>query len=468
MYYAYSSKDEILISDDFFEVCAELHTVTKNKKNIQHFLDHWTFPTGRTFFNEIHRMIPQRVYQLINGKLLTKPRVFKKVGNTFSDFKETLFNTLTYESDSETTNGIFFSGGVDSLLLASGMEKLGLQTKLYTGFSHPEFDSSDTDLNVSDFFANKYNWDLKQVKCNFKNIDISIIDSIIYSMPMSSHVSLMFLKLSQAMKKDGVTKAFSGQNMDSLYNLGPTTPFSINKSSIADSVRRSFLTDNYFNTVSERSLASSYDKLFYDFYAQIISKAYGFFKGTKFTPPRSASELVDNYKKSNDYVIFSKSGLGFTSNENINIRDELITYKVENFLMSGAPQVIHSSSNLNDIKCSLPYSSNLFVNYFRSNAMTYVDILKPKKHVYQCLKEFGINYSDIKIDKKKNNRKQKTYHDWSSSLLSECLYGQTLVSELHHMSKKSSETEAQFLQRLLSNYWVKKVFEKVEKICQIY
>lgn len=478
VYMATSHSGNIFYSDDFFELCKLLGEVTKDVPSINHFIDHWTFPINKTYFMEISRLTPSVLYQHNAEGVITHQCGLRSSTDVlvssdtdmYNSFKKGIDETIKMQASSDK-NALFLSGGVDSVLIGLVFNKLSIPFKAYTSVVDPEFNSSVDDDFDSRMISNVLGWEHETVRSKLDDIPIDYIDKVLFSMPMSSHMSLDFIALVSKMKQDGIRSGFSGQNMDSLYNLGPTSRLSFSMSNMADLLRRTFLTDQYFRSLNDVKGGNQIENYMWRGVGHIGSAIYSAFKKIKYIPPVCASELIYNYCHSNDYIVFtnSKSGNAVSpdsSNRMLNcneVRADLLNYKVNNYLMTGAPQAIYQAGRVEDFDVFLPYSSEKMVKVFRGLSMGYKDIAYPKRFVYRYIHELaGMPYKKLLTGRKVS--KQISYHKWSTKMLESTLFGRSLKSSVGELAKPEGYTDAQLLQHYFAKYWEKKIFEKLSEL----
>jgi len=477
IYCAKSQRGNDLYSDDFFEICTSIGSVSESSVSIEHFIDHWTFPTGSTYFKEVKRLVPGVSYKYENGKVVSfqngqKTREVTKATDAqiYQGFKDGIDNTISMQAD-KLNNGLFLSGGVDSVLLGMVMQKLDIPFKGYTSIVTPAFNSSDEDNYDSQLISKKLGWEHETISNNLDDLSIDYIDDVLFSMPMSSHICFHFISLVAKMKEDGLSVGFSGQNMDSLYNLGPTSRLSFNMSSMADTLRRSFLTDQYFSSMKNVLGGNWLENLIWKSLGSIGKTAYNSFKGGGYCQPKNSEQLVHNYCHSNDYIVFTNAKEKAMGNSDAchkpilpqNVRGELLQYKINNFLMTGAPQSIYQSGRVKEFDVMLPYSSEIMVDVFKQFSMGYKDILQPKRYVYQYIKELSGQSYDQLLQGRKTSA-EMSYHNWSVLALEKSKFGQSLVNYVGDLDRPKGFTDAQMLQRYLAHYWKKKIFSKLAEL----
>lgn len=468
VYYSLLSDGVFVLSDSLIEIVKSHGKVTYDKASVDYFLKHWTFPTGKTYFHEIERFVPGSKYKIGKTKLIAenvsygKKHQMQTDEEIYSQFKSNIDSAIC-ESATDN-NSIYFSGGADSLLIALILSKYNITFTLYTSKNIPEFGSNKSDVFKSVGMADKFGWKHRVIDIDLDKFSVDKLDPIVQKMPLSSHSVFDFKILSEAMVSDGVTNSYSGQNMDNLYNYGPTTPLSFNKSSIADLIRRMFLIEPYFKVLDKNcSEVNILARAIWKITAWVGAIAYGFFKKIKCRPSSSCGELIYNYISSNDYITFTcGDGAPLVGDvAHSEVREKLLDYKIKNYMMSGPPQAIYQSGRDSGLNVVLPFSTSKVVNSFYGMSMGYQDILNPKRYVYQYIKELaGQSYSEIYKSKEED---ALTYQEWCFEMLNHTVFGQSLIKKININNVKVKDlTEAHKYQNYLTEYWHVSVMEAVK------
>ncbi len=118
-------KEEIIISDNFFEICKELEEVNFNLEAEKHFIKTSSMPTGTTWVKEVETLISHKVYFFKSKKFISESIEFQKYTLTkeelYEKFKLELNKTIKrYEKGK---HALLLSGGADSRLLALLMKE---------------------------------------------------------------------------------------------------------------------------------------------------------------------------------------------------------------------------------------------------------------------------------------------------------------------------------------------------------
>jgi hypothetical protein len=461
VYYARSG-GKFYLSLSLADLASHLDSEISNEQR-QKLYSNWTCDTGKTVYQDINRVKPGDILDV--GSLKFHRKRFAdytqvKAANV-DDFNESVTSSIEGLACKTDKVGVLFSGGADSLLVCLTLDRLGMPFVCYTAFPKQEFDSAIDDKFKAVTMAQYFGWEHQLVEVDFEKNEISDLDQFIFNMPQSVHLGIYFKALVDKAKNDGVTVLFSGQNMDSLYNLGPTSLFDFSKSAVADFIRRCFLNSTYFKFLQVKGISGLISKLIAFGFALPFSVAYSLFKRKVYFPSWSKADVINSYQLSTDYSTFTKYGSKRCSKSmenNVEVKTSLLDYKIENFLMTGAPQAIHTSCRLSEIRAALPFSSETMIKTFYRLPLRVKDILYPKYFVYSLIKELaGKSYSDIR----KESSHGKTpgyvgidYQEWCRTVLPKTRFGKSLYKAVDN-NGLSGSTPAQQLMDRLARYWVK-------------
>lgn len=458
-------KEEIIISDNFFEICKELEEVNFNLEAEKHFIKTSSMPTGTTWVKEVETLISHKVYFFKSKKFISESIEFQKYTLTkeelYEKFKLELNKTIKrYEKGK---HALLLSGGADSRLLALLMKENNLDFETYTVRSFPYADSALQDVEIAKEISKELNVKNNIVDIDFRKLKVEDLDLIIENMPNTSHVSLGFLSLIKEASNNGCNKIWCGQNADNLYNLGPSGKVSFSFIGIMNLYKRFYLCEEYFNYLQNKK------NLMYGLIAFTGNFIYSFLKKEKTFLPNDLLSLIDNYKNSYDYTVFSTDKKENFSKiiEVEKVKQKLFKYKVENYLKSGPSQVIDVASSLYNIKdFILPYSSENMLSVFSNIKLNFKNILKPKEYIYIYIKELSLKYNKKitkydYISKKDLLEKYQNIEDIHSSYMSimtKTNFGKEL-SNLTLQNKPKGYTGVQYLQTCLNYYWKLKVIK---------
>lgn len=116
--------------------------------------------------------------------------------------------------------GLFFSGGVDSTVIAITLKKLGVDFVCYTAAMTGEGLKEAEDLTYSRIIAKKYDFELKEVLVDINDVEEKIkktINLIEDNNVVKTGVGLTFLSVCEEAQKDGIRVMFSGLGSEEIF-----------------------------------------------------------------------------------------------------------------------------------------------------------------------------------------------------------------------------------------------------------
>ncbi|MDB9959425.1 asparagine synthase-related protein [Gammaproteobacteria bacterium] len=454
-------QNNIYLFDSFYYFDELQNTPQSELKSSNFFINNFTYPPGITGINNIYRIIPGRTYTW-NGKNLSCQSIpikqFKdqNYGEQLEDILSKVMMSRLQSDGSikDSEIGVLFSGGIDSILLVQCLLYNNIKPVLITAVSLKGFDSSAIDAHRSKILADY--WGLSHYLAEAPLDENSMMNCWNYlrrSAPMAVHTGIFFEAAFKEAKRLGLKVLFSGQNADTFYNLGPTSKLSFNKSDIADTFRRFFLSDFFIHSLPHKSqLEGVLDKI-----RRVPSKTI-LFLGVKIlnflTPnqkvyvPQNIEEAVTAYKNRPDYIIFPNDNDLKEAEviESQGFFEDIYSYKVEGFVMTGAPQVIYSYGNKYDIDVMLPYSSEEIISTFFNMPKKLLNVLSPKKEIYKSserldknLPRFPVNH-DFASD-------YPSYHEW-------LIQNWSFIKDINASGQSELNNAGDFMHEL-SRFWTK-------------
>jgi len=329
---------------------------------------------------------------------------------------------------------------------------------------------------VADFLGLKH----LIINSDFNEYSIISLAKIIENMPLAAHLSLGFLSLSKKAAEMGIKKVWSGQNADSLYNLGPTAKKSMSK---GDYIKRFYLSKQYICSFPDIS-----DKIplrfLYRTAGELGMLAFRIKRGLNIRQPKTFKEFLNAYENSEEYL-----PLPFKDKSLIdkNIFNNSLSYsdakklffdrKVQSFITGRDPRVIYAAAEEFRIKAILPYSATNMIFFFRHLEMNLVDVLKPKKFIYRYLEELYGKKQYKKLYLLKNEEYQSksesflTWEDWQKAVIQDTKFGQELKKETEKINlprdfieRIKNSCDLFNIQHLLGIFWLKSILEKIKNL----
>ena len=184
---------------------------------------------GNTFFKDI-RYLKAGFYIQINRKKSYKIRSFKKIKNTFFDYKklstekeytnklyELLESSVLKTLHGDKKVGLFLSGGIDSVSIMALIKKISPNTNIKTfsaAFEEPSSKNIVGETLIAKKMSDYYN-------CDFNAVVISendLTNNLKYTeQPQGSFIETTIDKLSKKSFEMGTNIALSGEGIDEMF-----------------------------------------------------------------------------------------------------------------------------------------------------------------------------------------------------------------------------------------------------------
>lgn len=413
IYYA-ETEEGFILSDDIFWIANQLRYVYIDLKMQVYFLKKGYLPQGMTLFHNIRRFVSNSTVKFNNGKLVNNELKYSddsKFNNMddneiYSLFKETINNVV--KSTITKDSGIFLSGGVDSRLLLAISKEYVENVTCISNCSSPYFWSNCSDVMTAERIAMLTNDKIIVDSIDYECLQIEELDPIIKKMPFSVHTGMNFKKMCLSASKAKVSNVLCGQNMDTLYNLGPTERMALDLHGISQWFKRFYLSEEYFKTLPDVTGEGRFvDKMIARIGEQMFAKVT---HQPDLRLPSTAVELVENFIHNNDYTVF-----GLSSGYQGEVREKQFTpYEVKkelfqakfSYLKGGDSQAVEVGGYLNGQKIYLPYSDYRMIEFFSQLRLRRKDVMAPKRFSYMYLKEFSRKYGTQFASFEKPGKKQ--------------------------------------------------------------
>lgn len=390
--------DGVCLSDDLFELCCLAGRITVDSEMMAFFKIRGFCPVGKTMFREIARLRPDGLYRFRDGSLVredyetaARPLGPEDDEEAYRIFKETLGRSI--DRDLTEKNCVLLSGGVDSRLMYLLLKERTEQVPLVTCRMEPGFMENILDVWRAEQVAGLTGNPIRVVTHDMGKARFDELLPVIRRNPLSVHASLHYLAMfREAAKVPGVT-VWSGQNMDTLYNLGPTERPSLSFHGVAQWYKRSYLSEEYFRTLDGvEGKGALKDRIIAEVGLRLFRRTTG---DRRLTLPKSPGELVGNFASAVDYTVFGGRGASphtiETPISTFGLKRGLYREKIA-FLKGGDPQAIEAGAYFQGARAVLPYSSQEMVRFFDRLRLTRRDVWSPKRFSYRYLKEFVPKY----------------------------------------------------------------------------
>lgn len=471
IFYMQGEENNLHISDDFFKLitaCSQ-KGVNFDKESIDFFFSNGYYQSGKTAFIECKRLIPGAIYIVEDNNLkkISKRKIkYSDKEFSYNNFEKKFESTIEYLSDKNKV-GVMLSGGVDSTSVAIALSKFNRNIKSYTMRNYPKMNILEKDIYGAKGTSLFLGIEHKTVNINFEKLEEYDFAKYVKANPMATHLSVTFDAIIKCMMDDNIQLAFTGQNLDTLYNFGPTTSFSFTRSGLTDFFRRFYLTSEYTKSIDlyNKKLLPNLGAFALKNIGELGASLFSIYKGKRYYPPRNNSELVKNYKRSVDYVTFSKNKIPQTNKINSidisNVHYHLLKDKIENYIMSGDSQVIRRAGDLYSVRTFFPFSTESMMNFWSAQTLNWKDLLMPKRFIHMYVKK---NYPDFYKRKSfRINSAGLPPHDWANEIINLPLFKRFEELKFYNYTNNERTTPMQKVQQLLSSYWFHKSISILEE-----
>ena len=474
LYYAYFDKN-ILITDDFYMLCKKIGKLSLSDMTKKYFIAKGYCPRGRTLFNEIFRLLNYSICQIHEGKLEfdvldNQDQPIENDDENYCFFKRTLNEVVDGYDLSHP--GMLLSGGADSRLLLLLLLERTRNVQITTGHILPNAYENCEDVFKAKKIGRLVGNETHVVDLDFRQVKIDELFDYVTWMPCCTHLSILFKAICQKLRNLGANTVWSGQNMDAVYGLGPTNRFSFTREGIGLTLRRFYLTEEYFRMLPDVAGKA-------DFRTKILA-CLGcslFNVGKKehdFHLPISSKELIYNFEIAPDYSVLSHGEAGREfSNEfddrskqisTMEIKKKLFSCKLA-FLKGGDAYSIVSSGKMNGLQAVFPYSDAKLIRYFENTQLHWLDVKKPKRFVYRYISEFEDKYgraiSEFSSVSKNEIVSQFGHVQNMGDIYKTILHKTEFGMDLSDKAGMSNSKDINF-QHYLSSFWIKKEIEILE------
>jgi len=463
IYYG-ETESYLIISTKIDDICKYFDQLNVSDFDLTFFLLHGYCLPGKTYFNEIKR-IPLGHYLDINDsnkiELIKFLDYFKGNFVNYEKFREVLRDTIKFtlvEKDYEKEI-ILLSGGVDSSVLLGIIKDYTDNIKAVTFSYTPSFEINGKDVERSNLITKKFNVEHEIIEIDIKSLQVSELEEITLKMPFAAHFSIPFIHTFQYFKNNN-NRFWSGQNCDSLYNLGPTEKYSF--------IHRFLISTPY---IKMNKGIYGYEKYTIQkkIIDSIITAYYQTFYHTKVSIPKDFDDLVQYFQESNQYLAlkfaeekrFPKESQHQERIIKVNEANSvLFDSKLASFFSGRDNKVLSNSADLFNLTCNLPYSQANMIHLFRNLSKDFTDVIFPKKYLYKLAFELYGLKNEFSFHISGNYIKNE---EWWDNLINQSNIGFELrqLNDSQWIEKISTTTQGKF-QNLISNYWFRTVTKNIE------
>ncbi|MGZ4881168.1 MAG: asparagine synthase-related protein [Halobacteriota archaeon] len=424
--------EELILSDDFFDVAGAMGTLEYRKDELDYFVKHRYCRAGQTFFRGVYRLAPGTMLFLdADGTTSLKPCLddFQGVKLEYETFKRAFRSTLQsiVDSDAGMNDVVLLSGGVDSSLLLAALQQITNVSTL-TLRSEPPFDYYEADGVRSRRITSKLSVPNDFVVVDYYDEDIDRLLPLVASMPFGAQLSTPFLLAFGTLRKGNV-RAWSGLNCDSLYNLGASYRRGfVQRFLVSEAYLQ--MQDGVKNHERYRLIKKIADKLICRHMANAL--------GITAQAPQTFEQLSYFFFNSDDHLALNTDADAFFTKEIQTPRTEdalsakeayrtLYDEMLGAYCTGGDIKALHCCGNLNGIQVALPYTKANMVHLFRSNVLSWMDILFAKRYVYKFARELGLSKHTF-IVKPSDLGRGLSEKAWEHAIINDTAFGDELAS----------------------------------------
>ncbi|SDP58876.1 hypothetical protein [Selenomonas ruminantium] len=470
--------NEIIISDNLYKLAARLGKLTINKSNYERFILKGYFSSEDTLFNEIHRFSNFSVYGILAGNFRKYEIPFTKTVDTedekqYQKFKDVLNEIV--DRKLSATPCLLLSGGADSRLLLlllkeriKDLQAINMQYAL-------SMTNNLNDIILAEKMSKVVGCKLHKVCVGFGEKELDTLYDVAGIMPNCTHLSIGFDEMIHTVSKLRFDSIWTGQNMDNLYNLGPTGQFSLSKAGLGEALKRFYLSEEFFLTLEDvEGTPSKITSLVGSLGKCMLRIAR---KNTKINLPNSSDKLIDNFAHSPDYWPLSFTGREVNNKKLIRrnpfeVKQKLYKNKI-NYFNSGDAKVIDFLAYKYGINAIFPYTDMRMIDFFSGLHLTMKDVLYPKRYVYRYISEFIPKYGKeitqftaTKHDKKifAKDHEALGINEWIVYLLDRTVFGNGLKKALEKVEDGLIDDRSPTrLQAGLSSFWIQTIINKLKE-----
>lgn len=419
--YMHENDEEIILCDSVFEFADICENEKYDYYQILYFLAHGEVWNEGTFFENIKILAPSKLYSLTKGLLNRKYLKTPQYDFAKSKLKDVMGDMLSGLSNANTNKPIalMFSGGKDSTFIARLMHKHNLDFKaFFFTYERPTFRSNISDEARASFLANKMGINFHNEKVDAYKVLKESIFEIVKNLPFDFHISIAQKSIIDCAKKQNCYMVLTGQNADSLYNLGSTGEirpffaivkfiFGIYEGNRGYEVRellsryfqQSFFLNKLYNKSHNwlplllwkrinPSISLTVENLLNGF----VSSANGM-PQVELSIPFATTEGAKIYHNKNIAII---NELMTTLDEGItyNVRDLMLRIKLLGHCQSRDVRCITEWAKNNGLDNCQVFSSAPVFSYLTQIKMTMKDVLHPKREIQNYL-DNEFDYSSL-------------------------------------------------------------------------
>lgn len=348
-------------SDDYLSLISILgrKKLTINEDELQYWDSQGYTTGGSTFFNEIKKIEPHTIIEISSAgmEMTSYFKEFKVESQSLELFKESILNdinnTISRIKKLKKVNVLCFSGGMDSVLIASQLSKNEVEFSAIYFLVEPYEKQNYTDYQKAIKVAKFMGINLEPIVIKVhKEVSDELLGSIADEMLFDKHPSIIhFVSSKKIGDKFGPnTLIINGQTSDSIFSYGPSCGFS----------------KSFSEPLARLSLYRSLGLL-----NRIGCYIYSKKLKIKLNVPKNESQYFLSFIDHVQYKLYFREKANYkyldkyiklkTKNV-IDKNNKRMVLKINTFIQGSDNQVVNKSASLNGVSVVMPFASAGIVN----------------------------------------------------------------------------------------------------------
>lgn len=461
LYYSFGC-NELVISDNIFELINELEKLEINGNNIDFFLKKGYCRSGETYFSNVFRIPPTKLLTFNKDhsdftlKNCFNEYFFDKID--YSVFKNALESTISLLSSQNKKNLVLLSGGLDSSVIAGVLKNYGLDVSAITLKMEPCMNFNISDIKRSEKISEKLDLKREIVSLDFDRIhedDFQKILTLIPKIPFSPHLGYNFIKIFESTPNNH--NLWCGQNSDALYNFSITPRFLY--------INRFLLSNIYLKMVPGVKGSNRY-KILKKSIDHLLEFSLNKIYHKKFKSPKNIHQLLYFFNESENYLAFSDKNQTVNIEHSPNILSSndvtkmILDEKMGSYVTGGDHKLVVATAEFLDRHVLFPYSYGNMVLLYRNLYRGIFDVFYPKRFLYlYAKKELGLDRNFFYKDQNSNCLNVKK---WEKEILHNSSFGRLIRENINNMNLfNCSKNDNLNLNEHIHLLWISQVIKTI-------
>lgn len=442
----FSKEEELIkVSSSLDSVARWRGEVKIDEQELAFFRRNGYLKRSKTFFKNIRRVGPKQKLFIKNEEVwIEYCSVEATTRPDYNTFRRVFSESVDHLCDSTKRDIVLLSGGIDSASLLGVLKNKGRDVTAVTMRIHPSNEVNGADIKRSKKVSESVGVPHQIVDINLDDVVEKDFEDVLQNMSTAAHLSVHFKKFVEEVDKKNA-QLWTAQNADTLYNLKQTDRGyeGIIKRAIQTNTFLEYIDDN--NPSPQKKYVLSLLKKFLSYvYPHIECKTLD----TKVIKEILEISTTGDSNRVDGRVIQTVFGRIYQ-----NMLDEYYTGRDN--------KVWHAIGEHLNTDINLPYSSASMVALFSQVGNNPHDILYPKRYIYKLAKECGaFSYYAHSLPSGKwlsyflDSSYHMPYKKWEQVVMRETNLGNIICAGREYKGQTPS------LQKSLSNYWLKKIFDR--------